>query len=109
MEYAEARKINEEITELCRDQKHPSRIMAREVMRSLNAEMEQARKRSGGFQRNKSPKSRQPLNQTQSFYSNKTRGFTIDVKAEARLLKALEKAKESRGITEDRPEVSDYE
>ena len=48
MLYDEAKRIDEEIRELCRDSKHPSRTMSKEVMRALNSELEKIRKRSKG-------------------------------------------------------------
>ncbi len=97
MLFGEAKKISEEIKELCKDMKHPSRIMAREVMRALNAEMDKMRKRSGSFQKSRSaPK----LDQAQMYNREKLKCFKIDSKYEKQLLKALERAKEQAGVTE---------
>lgn len=98
MLYDEAKRISEEIKELCRDPKHPARTMAKEVMRALNAEMDKTRKRSrGGFQKFKTAGN---LNQTQVFNLDKLKAFEVASKYEKQLLKAFDRAKEQAGDTE---------
>ncbi len=96
MLYDEAKRISEEIRELCKDSKHPSRTMAKEVMRALNSEMEKVRRRSRGggarFSGN--------MDQTQIFNMEKLKNFDVPPKYEKQILKALDKAKEHAGITD---------
>lgn len=97
MLYDEAKRIDEEIRELCRDSKHPSRTMSKEVMRALNSELEKIRKRSKG---GGGGRSFGPMDQTQIFNMEKLKSFDVPPKYEKRILKALEKAKEYAGIEE---------
>lgn len=101
MLYDEAKSINEQIRELCRDSKHPSRTMAKEVMRALNSELEKTRKRSRGAGNNRFSTS---MDQTQAFNMEKLKSFDVPAKYEKQLLKAFERAKEYAGI-EDWPIV----
>ena len=97
MLYDEAKRINEEIRELCKDSKHPSRTMAKEVLRALNSELEKIRRRSkggGGGGRF----SAGSMDQAQIFNMEKLKSFDVPAKYEKQLLKALEKAKEYAGI-----------
>ena len=96
MLYDEAKRINEEIRELCKDSKHPSRTMAKEVLRALNSELEKIRRRSkgGGGGRFSSGS----MDQAQIFNMEKLKSFDVPAKYEKQLLKALEKAKEYAGI-----------
>lgn len=96
MLYDEAKRINEEIRELCKDSKHPSRTMSKEVMRALNSELEKIRKRSKGS--GGSRFSAVTMDQTQIFNMEKLKSFDVPAKYEKQLLKALEKAKEYAGI-----------
>ena len=95
MLYDEAKRISEEIRELCNDSKHPSRTMAKEVLRALNSELEKIRKRSKGGGGRFSSGS---MDQTQIFNMEKLKSFDVPAKYEKQLLKALEKAKEYAGI-----------
>lgn len=96
MLYDEAKRISEEIRELCKDSKHPSRTMSKEVMRALNSELEKIRRRSkgGGGGRFSSGS----MDQTQIFNMEKLKSFDVPPKYEKQLLKAFEKAKEYAGI-----------
>ena len=97
MLYDEAKRIDEEIRELCKDSKHPSRTMSKEVMRALNSELEKIRKRSKG---GGGGRSFGPMDQTQIFNMEKLKSFDVPPKYEKQILKALEKAKEYAGIEE---------
>jgi predicted Rdx family selenoprotein len=95
MLYDEAKRIDEEIRELCKDSKHPSRTMSKEVMRALNSELEKIRKRSKGGGGGRFSAS---MDQTQMFNMEKLKSFDVPSKYEKQILKALEKAKEYAGI-----------
>ena len=95
MLYDEAKRIDEEIRELCKDSKHPSRTMSKEVMRALNSELEKIRKRSKGGGGGRFSGS---MDQTQIFNMEKLKSFDVPPKYEKQILKALEKAKEYAGI-----------
>lgn len=95
MLYDDAKRIDGEIRVLCRDSKHSSRTMSKEVMRALNAELQKVRKRSRGGGGRFSSGS---MDQTQIYNMEKLNNFDVPPKYERQILKALEKAKEFAGI-----------